>query len=286
MTGAAELLVRASNVDQCAYSRFPGSEAFLPDPDLGWVLKPGFDAYITYERHRISINSMGLRCPEIPGKQAEEFRILCLGESGTFGAGLANGLAYPSLLEKLLNHDGGDSRFRVINAGVPAWSSFQSREFLRLKGADLRPDLVVVYHEMNDYLPALVRKSYYNLFGENASDEELYGSASFRPLSALAERSALVRFMLKTKLLLHLRSGQYFQGGNDFERIGMPGMTPAFLLNGEVNNLPEAPDKAPYPRRVTDRERLNNLFAMKALCKEMKAGAYYNPSMLRLHGKT
>ncbi|WP_157468437.1 SGNH/GDSL hydrolase family protein [Desulfatibacillum aliphaticivorans] len=272
LTGAAEALVRATHADQCQYSSFPGSEAFLPDPDLGWILKPGFDAFISYDQHRVSINSMGLRSQEVSAKQPGEFRILCLGESTTFGAGLANGQDYPSILEKLLSDKDETGRYTVINAGVPAWSSYQSREFLRTRGPELSPDLVVVYHEVNDYLPTLVRKTYFNQFCEMASDEQLYGSRTFRSLSSLAKRSALVRFALKSKLLLHMRTGQYSPAVNGLHQIGMPGMTPGLLLRGEFSRPENAKGNAPYPRRVTDGERLNNLFEMNRLCKKMGAG--------------
>ncbi|WP_139264714.1 SGNH/GDSL hydrolase family protein [Desulfatibacillum alkenivorans] len=272
LTGAAEALVRATHADQCQYSSFPGAEAFLPDPDLGWVLKPGFDAFISYDQHRVSINSMGLRSPEVSAKQPGEFRVLCLGESTTFGAGLANGRDYPSILEKLLSDKDGAGRYTVINAGVPAWSSYQSREFLRTRGAELSPDLVVVYHEVNDYLPVLVRKTYFNQFGEMDSDEQLYGSRSFRALSVLAKRSALVRFALKTKLLLHMRTGQYGPAVNDLHQIGMPGMTPNLLLSGDFSRPENAEGNAPHPRRVTDQERVNNFYKINGLCKKMGAG--------------
>ena len=53
----------------------------------------------------------------------------------------------------------------MINAGVSGYTSFQSRKYLELRGLELKPDLVLFYHEQNDFLKA------------EFSDRELYDEA-------------------------------------------------------------------------------------------------------------
>ena len=60
----------------------------------------------------VSTNSMGFRSPELEKTKSKK-RILCLGDSVTFGWGVQDEESYPSLLAKELNAE-------VINAGVPA----------------------------------------------------------------------------------------------------------------------------------------------------------------------
>lgn len=96
---------------------------------------PKTKAAITRTRHfSVSTNSQGFRGPEIQEKKSG-LRILCLGDSVTFGWGVEQDESYPALLARSLN-------IEVINAGVPAmkprhiaqWSSqFRS----------LQPDIVL-----------------------------------------------------------------------------------------------------------------------------------------------
>ena len=60
----------------------------------------------------VSTSSLGFRSPEIQEKKSG-VRILCLGDSVTFGWGVEQEESYPALLAKSLNAE-------VINAGVPA----------------------------------------------------------------------------------------------------------------------------------------------------------------------
>src|SRR5262249_13465307 len=64
-----------------------------------------------------SINSLGFRGPELGGAP---YRVVCLGDSVTFGWGISNDDAtYPAALGKIL----GSGRADVLNAGMPRWNS-------------------------------------------------------------------------------------------------------------------------------------------------------------------
>jgi lysophospholipase L1-like esterase len=99
----------------------------------------------------LSINSMGLRSPEVTVPRPEgRFRILCIGGSTTV-EGYTNETTYPALLEKRLNEWWGGNRFEVVNAGITALNSatlLRRLDFL----VSLEPDLVIHYNGVNDYM--------------------------------------------------------------------------------------------------------------------------------------
>jgi len=83
----------------------------------------------------ITTNGMGLRNPPIGVKNG--FRILCVGESVTFGWGVAREDSYPAQLAKLLNVE-------VINAGVPSARIEYSTHWIQNKAEQLQPDLILL----------------------------------------------------------------------------------------------------------------------------------------------
>ncbi len=86
------------------------------------------------------INSLGLRGPEL--KNTSALRILCLGDSCTFGAGISYEETYPYKLETLLKEHKRINA-EVINAGVPNYSSFQGLRFFKRDLIKLKPDIVI-----------------------------------------------------------------------------------------------------------------------------------------------
>ncbi len=115
----------------------------------GWRMLPG-DVHYTY-LHRVEVNSLGLRGPELSAKAAGERRILALGDSLIYGQGVADDQTVPAYLEKLLQ-DRGDApgSVRVINAGHRAYDTRQELGLLEELGATLEPDTVVLFWFWND----------------------------------------------------------------------------------------------------------------------------------------
>ena len=149
------------------------SESFLdrhfghmPDHDLFWKLTPGFSGI--WDDVPLSVNSHGLRDVEFPTKKpAGVFRILSLGESGTFGAYVNLDETYNKALERLLNTTSGKVRYQIINGGVSSYTSFQGAQYLETTGMKLEPDIVLVYFGQNDNLPTYFedRVTQTNAFG-------------------------------------------------------------------------------------------------------------------------
>lgn len=90
-------------------------------------------------------NSFGMRNPEITAVPKDStVRILCLGDSFTQGDGATNGHSFPRVLERLLNLNGTDQRFEVINAGSNGSDLLYSERLLVDVAFSLQPKLVLI----------------------------------------------------------------------------------------------------------------------------------------------
>jgi lysophospholipase L1-like esterase len=153
------------------------------DVDLLWRNEPGARKTqlvnpIKFGRRNewtIENNSEGMRGAERARPAAGEkvFRILCVGDSITFGFSVDQPYSYPEQLRTQLEQRYPGLRFEVINAGVPGWSWLQGLRFLDLHMSELDPDLVIIGHGTND-----------QFFSSRITDEE-----RFRRLSGFGERT-------------------------------------------------------------------------------------------------
>jgi lysophospholipase L1-like esterase len=115
-----------------------------------------------YGRHdewTIRNSSRGLRAQELPEspKARDALRILCVGDSVTFGFNVDQDDTYPERLQALLRERFPHRQVDVVNAGTPGWSIVQGLLFLEREGLAMRPDVVVVAFGANDrYFPAKV----------------------------------------------------------------------------------------------------------------------------------
>ncbi|MFO0982048.1 MAG: SGNH/GDSL hydrolase family protein [Planctomycetota bacterium] len=91
-------------------------------------------------------NALGFRNREIAiAKPAGLTRILCLGDSMTFGLQiLREDGPYPQQLEKLLNQGEPTPRYEVLNAGVSGYGTDQEVATLRTRLLGLAPDIVTI----------------------------------------------------------------------------------------------------------------------------------------------
>ncbi len=152
--GAVELGWRLYSAGKLAEALEEQDDSFwMEHPTLGQVYKPG-EWSIEVENEepvRFSINALHMRGgPVLDPKPDDVLRILCLGGSTTFGTGCkADSSAYPALLETMLAARYPGQRFEVLNAGTPGYRSAESLMNLE-RLADLEPDIVIVYHGIND----------------------------------------------------------------------------------------------------------------------------------------
>lgn len=88
----------------------------------------------------------------IPVKEKDEIRILCLGGSTTENAALAPDRRYPKVLERILKDRYGIRKARVINGGKNWFTTEHSLIAYVTYYSDLKPDIIVVMHSINDIL--------------------------------------------------------------------------------------------------------------------------------------
>ena len=99
----------------------------------------------------ISTNSEGFRDAEFPkNKSLSAFRIICLGDSWTFGSNVGQNEAYPQRLRALLRQEFPEANFEVFNLGVLGYASYNGLKLLKTRAINLDPDFVVLAFAMNE----------------------------------------------------------------------------------------------------------------------------------------
>ena len=94
---------------------------------------------------------MGFRSPEISvDKDQNVFRIVCMGDSSTFGSGVYCEDTYPRVLERLLNNRYGEKKFETVNTGYTGYSSFQGLILLQQSVLKLHPDIITISYGICD----------------------------------------------------------------------------------------------------------------------------------------
>ena len=151
---------------------------------------------------QISLDSEGFRDQEfVDQKTSSAFRIVCLGDSWTFGANVGQDQAYPQQLQRLLRQGFPQANFQVLNMGVLGYSSFQGLELLRKQAITLNPDLVLIGFGMNDGtvagyrdkdLPASLNAPSWSRSATNALEHsELYKLLRYAALRVREQRKSL-----------------------------------------------------------------------------------------------
>jgi len=271
---SAEGLVRLFSLDRptiVAGGSGVGFTTFVQsDIDLGWSMIPNSNGETRGKP--VVVNSLGLRSPEIGAKKPGEYRILSMGESSTFGMGVANDETYSAQLQNLLRERVTSRPVTVINAGLSAYSSYQSLTYLKLRGLGLKPDLILFYHEVNDYLPSTIRDTEMNEVGVLRTDKELYGSRLRRINGILDKYSALYRFLAFTYANYKIGQLNREKIDNPISDIGLP---PELQVGGFIGKAGDEEEGAGIDlntmalgRRVSESERLENLQELASISRE------------------
>lgn len=147
-----------------------------------------------YKNHENQHNELGFRGENL-SYQENSFRIALLGGSTTYTTSVKSyKQSYPYLLEELLNSGQNTIRYEVINAGLHAYSSWESLINFQFKVLDLNPNLVIIYHGLNDVHCRLVHPP--SSYKPDNSGARIPYQA---PAETLGEKSTFIRILL-TKL--------------------------------------------------------------------------------------
>lgn len=109
------------------------------------IFEPNSNAkYQTVEFNwEANINSLGLRDREINIEKGDKYRILCFGDSWTFGYGVNVENSWPKKLEQYLLTNGLEN-IEVINCGRPGQFTGTYKKYMEKVVPLLKPDLVLV----------------------------------------------------------------------------------------------------------------------------------------------
>jgi len=115
--------------------------------DAGDYMRYPLNTSFVSQGVQMHFNSLGMRDrePRMP-KPAGTFRVLCLGDSHTFGPRVRQDAIYPAWLRATLRADGID----VVAAGVEGWNTVAESSFLEHHIDELAPDLVSLLYVAND----------------------------------------------------------------------------------------------------------------------------------------
>jgi lysophospholipase L1-like esterase len=191
----------------------PGPYGDLAPQESVWTL---LDA----RPYTVKVNSAGLRNDEEVDWSAR--RILCLGDSYTFGPFVANADTWPAQLEDELGRRG-ITGVQVLNAGHSGYTILQELSYLEDKGRHLKPELVLLGFFAND-VGDLARFQQGVYTRPEAKSDTLW--------RWLKRHSALMhvgRSWARESLLRRTRWGDDGAGAGGPVEIADPGGTPAAL---------------------------------------------------------
>ena len=148
------------------------------------------------------INSLGLRDNEILPKKEDEFRILLLGDSFVQGHGVEAEKTFGKVLEQKLNKKQ-DGKYQVINAGVFGYSPLLEYLYLKERGLDLKPDLIILGFDLTDFWEDRQRFNELQISSPDILEAELQGKIingeaefSFEKINTNSSSSKEVRVVL------------------------------------------------------------------------------------------
>lgn len=191
---AAELALRVSGhistatihaISNTDFARVPGM--FEPNQSVEETPHPKLHYHAT-------INSLGYRGPEFQRTRPPHvIRILCLGDSGTFGQFVNDDETLSANLEQMLRQEG--TSVEVINGGVPGTTIVDQMEILE-RSIHLDPDIVILTFSENDIADLDAEPSQFAALAEN---RRIKGQPGLKTAYELVRDTALFNYFLKVR---------------------------------------------------------------------------------------
>ncbi|MDD2903781.1 MAG: SGNH/GDSL hydrolase family protein [Syntrophales bacterium] len=140
------------------------SEMYLYDPiyrpcpesqEIPFVLKPNLARVRAHGNIYINTDALGLRAlttgEKYPPKGPHEYRIAFMGDSTTFGVGVATEDTYPEVVQADLNRLQHRYRVRVFNFAESSYSVKEMTATLKYRVPEISPNLVIMGIIINDF---------------------------------------------------------------------------------------------------------------------------------------
>ena len=185
-----------------------------------------------YGRRTFTTNKLGLRGDDIvEWKTPGVYRICCLGGSTTENEFVDDRDTYCAKLQCLLRERTGRARLEVVNAGCATYSTAHSFINYALRICDLKPDLVTIYHGINDLVPGMCPEfrpdyshfyGFYHKVGALETDLELTVRTPFDPLLDWSAAYRLCQRRLAQRERSRFREPAYF-ATRPASRVSGPG---------------------------------------------------------------
>lgn len=164
------------------------------------VFRPGVSSRVSWPpklAYTAKINALGLRGPETtleptPGST----RVLCLGDSTTFGFYVEEDETLPQQLQRELRA-GGATQVEVLNGGCGGWTINDQADFYQERAHKLKPHLVVLTFCSNDL--ADLKRDRSNYASQKAQLGEEGPNLFKRTLYATATYELLLRIKIASK---------------------------------------------------------------------------------------
>ena len=115
-----------------------------PHPTLFWETSPNL-LDVNMGPAKVMTNSHGFRSPEISRKKPQgQYRVMVLGDSSAFGHFVKNDETFGAVLAKKLRKKNKGKDIRLINAAVLGYTTYQARTFLKERGWQFSPDMLII----------------------------------------------------------------------------------------------------------------------------------------------
>jgi lysophospholipase L1-like esterase len=188
-------------------AREPGQEAlFEPDPVLGRRHVKNARALVvewsTPTPNRVSINAFGFRGPNprTLEKPPGVIRVIVQGGSTTEDIFVEDGRTWPEQFQVKLHARLGTDRIEVINMGTSGYTAGNCVNDLKLNGLQLKPDVVITYHGVNDFRKTMAKLNDLEAVEAHVKYEE-------------RRTTWLSRLLCQSCILDRLNQAYYYQGG-------------------------------------------------------------------------
>ncbi len=191
---ASEFVLRASGhistasihaISEADFDRVPGM--FEPSQSAWETPHPQL-------QYQASTNSLGFRGAEISREKPRETRrILCIGDSSTFGQFVNDEDTLAATLERLLRQE--HFPVEVINGGVPGTTIVDQMEVLK-RSISIQPDVVILTFSENDITDLEAEPTQYAALAEN---RRLKSGPIVKPIYDLVRDTALFNYFLKVR---------------------------------------------------------------------------------------
>jgi lysophospholipase L1-like esterase len=182
----------------------------------GYLHKPGYSDRI--QGVDIAINEYGLRGPSTArDKPAGTTRLLILGDSVVFGWGAPQDSIFPARLDRQLAAR--NPAIEVIGAGVASWNTRTQFEWLRARGIQFQPDVLVMMVVGNDADPIYVGNT-------DVARDSLMGATAPGYAFQAEARGAWQHGYQNSRILAYLQFARVFFRQRNLESAGYAPSSP------------------------------------------------------------